>query len=282
MKLGYLMLAAAIGLAPATMEARAQSWPTKPPKAIVPFAAGTLTDVVARIVFEQLSTQLGQGIVVENRPGAGGTVGPKAVAMSEPDGYTFLVNSSAHTIAPSLHANLTYDPARDFAAIAALGSTPFVLVVPPARGFKTARDLVAVAHAKPGALTFASLGPGTGSHLSVERFRLSAGVQAVHVPFKGAPEALTEVIAGRLDFYFVAVGGGLSLIGDGKLTALAVNGDKRSAMLPDVPTTLEAGFTNAEYPIWFGLFLPARNSARDCRQASPRDEQSNPTCQGAG
>jgi tripartite-type tricarboxylate transporter receptor subunit TctC len=246
MKRWSLILLSALSLAPA--DVRAEDWPTRPLRAIVPVAAGSLVDIVPRIVFDQLAIQLGQTIVVENRPGAGATIGTGLAAKADPDGYTVLVNSSAHTIAPSLFANLSYDPARDFAAVAPLGVTPFVLVVPPARGFKTAQDLVAAAKAKPGAFNFSSLGVGTASHLSAERFLLSTGLQAVHVPFKGGPEAMTGVITGRIDFYFK----------DGKLSALAVNSAKRSAALPDVPTTREAGFNNAEYPTWFGLFLPAK------------------------
>ena len=256
MKHSWMILLPVFGLA--TLDAHAQTWPTKPLKAIVPVAAGSLVDIVPRIVFEQLAVQLGQSIIVENRPGAGATIGTGLVAKADPDGYTILVNSSAHAIAPSLYANLSYDPARDFAAVTPSGSTPFVLVVPPGRGFKTASDFVTAAHARPGSSNFASLGVGTASHLSAERFRLSAGVQAVHIPFKGGPEAMTEVIAGRVDFYLVAIGAALPHIRDGKLSALAVNSSKRSAALPEVPTTEEAGFKNAEYPTWFGLFLPAK------------------------
>jgi tripartite-type tricarboxylate transporter receptor subunit TctC len=256
MKRWSLILLSALSLAPA--DVRAEDWPTRPLRAIVPVAAGSLVDIVPRIVFDQLAIQLGQTIVVENRPGAGATIGTGLAAKADPDGYTVLVNSSAHTIAPSLFANLSYDPARDFAAVAPLGVTPFVLVVPPNRGFKTAQDLVAAAKAKPGAFNFSSLGVGTASHLSAERFLLSTGLQAVHVPFKGGPEAMTGVITGRIDFYFVAIGAALPYIEDGKLSALAVNSAKRSAALPDVPTTQEAGFNNAEYPTWFGLFLPAK------------------------
>jgi tripartite-type tricarboxylate transporter receptor subunit TctC len=258
MKRSCLVLLPALGLGLAAMEGRAEAWPTKPLKAIVPIAAGSVVDIVPRVVFEQLSTQLGQSIIVENRPGGGQTIGAGAVAKSEPDGYTLLVNSSAHAIAPALHANLNYHPARDFAAVVPLGVLPFVLVVPPDRGFKTARDLVAAAKAKPGAFNFSSPGVGSASHLSAERFRLSAGVQAVHVPFKGGAEAMTEVMAGRIDFFFVALGAALPHIRDGKLSALAVNGSARSAALPDVPTIQEAGFTDAENPTWLGLFLPAR------------------------
>ena len=257
MKLRWLILLSALGLGLATLEARAESWPTKPLKVIVPIAAGSVIDIVPRVVFEQLSTQLGQSIIVENRPGAGMTIGSNIVAKAEPDGYTMLATSSAHAIAPALYPNLSYQPAREFAAVAALGTSPFVLVVSPASGFKTTRDLVAAANAKPGAFNFASPGVGTASHLSAERFLTSSGVQAVHVPFKGGAEAMTEVIAGRIDFFFVALGAALPHIRNGKLSALAVNGAARSAALPEVPTLREAGFSNAEYPTWFGLFLPA-------------------------
>src|SRR5882757_10530059 len=270
MKSRCLMLLPVLVLGLATMEARAQTWPTKPLRAIVPIAAGSLADIVPRVVFEQLSIRLGQSIVVENRPGAGGTIGANLVAKAAPYGYTLLVHSSAHTIAPSLHANLGYDPARDFAAVAPLGVTPFVLVAPPARGYGTIRDLVSAAKAKPGAFNFASPGVGTASHLSAERFRFSAGVEAVHVPFKGGAEAMANVIAGRIDFFFMALGAALPNIRDGKLSALAVNGARRSTALPDVPTTSEAGFANAEYPTWFVLFLPAGCRARSSTSFTAR------------
>ena len=258
MKPIYLTLLPVLGLGSATMEARAETWPTKPLRVIVPVGAGSTTDIIPRVVFEQLSAQLGQSIVVENRTGAGGTIGSDFVAKADPDGYTILAHGSAHTISPSLYSNLSYDPARDFAAVVPFGITPNVLVVPPSRGWKTAGDLVATAKVKPGALNFSSVGVGTATHLSAERFRASAGVEAVHVPFKGGAEAMTEVIAGRMDFFFGPVALVLPQIQDGKLAALAVNSAKRSAALPSVPTTLEAGIANAEYPIWLGMFLPAK------------------------
>jgi tripartite-type tricarboxylate transporter receptor subunit TctC len=224
----------------------------------VPYGAGSTTDIVPRVIFEQLSTQLGQSIVVENRPGAGGTVGAGFVAKADPDGYTLLVNSSAHALSPSLYPNLSYDPARDFAAVAPLGISPNVLVVSPAKGFRTIGDLVMAARAKPGVLTFSSVGVGTATHLSAERFRLSAGIEVLHVPFKGGAEAMLEVMTGRVDFFFGPVGLVLPLIQQGKLTALIVNSAKRAPTLPDVPTTREAGFIDAEFPIWFGLFAPAK------------------------
>jgi tripartite-type tricarboxylate transporter receptor subunit TctC len=252
------VLASLLGFVLATPQVAAQTWPTKPLTAIVPYGAGSTTDIVPRLVFEQLSSRLGQRIIVENRPGAGGTLGAADVAKSNPDGYTMLVNSSAHTISPSLYPNLSYHPARDFTAVIPLGISANVLVISPARGWKTVGDFVAAARAKPGAMNFASVGVGSATHLSAERFVHSAGIKAVHVPFKGGAEAMTEVIAGRIDFFFGPVGLVLSHVQKGDLTALAVNTASRSSALPDVPTTQEAGFPDAEYPIWFGVFLPAK------------------------
>jgi tripartite-type tricarboxylate transporter receptor subunit TctC len=258
MKAICLMSLSALGLAFATTEVAAQNWPAKPLRAIVPFAAGSSTDILPRVVFEQLSPQLGQTIVVENRTGAGGTIGAAFVAKSEPDGYTLLVSGSAHTISPSLYPNLSYHPARDFAAVVPLGISPQVLVVSPAKGFKTVGDLVARAKARPGTLNFSSVGVGAATHLAAERFRFSAKIEAVHVPFRGGAEAMAEVMAGRADFFFGPVGLVLAHVREGKLAALMVNGTSRAAALPEVPTALEAGFANAEYPIWYGLFLPAK------------------------
>lgn len=257
----WFVLVAGISLA-FVSTADAQPWPTKPLRAIVPVGAGSTTDIIPRLVFEQLTSQLGYGIIVENRSGAGGTIGTGFVAKADPDGYTLLAHSNAHTIAPSLYPNLNYDPARDFAAVIPLGTLPGVLVVSAEKGFKTARDLVAAAKAKPGGLTFSSVGVGTATHLGAERFRISAGIDALHIPFRGGAEAMSEVMAGRIDFFVGPVGLVLSLVREGKLAALAVNGVARSAALPDVPTMQEAGFANAEYPIWIGVFLPV-NTPRD-------------------
>lgn len=258
MKSIYLTLVPVLGFGLATIEARAEAWPTKPLRVIVAAGAGSTIDIVPRVAFELLSAQLGQSFVVENRGGAGGTIAATSVARADPDGYTILVHSNAHTIAPSFYPNLGYHPARDFAAVVAFGITPSVLVVPPARGWKTVGALVSAAKAKPGTLNFSSVGVGTATHLSAERFRVSAGVEAVHVPFKGGAEAMTEVIAERIDFFFGPVALVLRQVQAGKLTALAVNGANRSAALPNVSTTLEAGFANAEYPFWVGMFLPAK------------------------
>jgi tripartite-type tricarboxylate transporter receptor subunit TctC len=248
MKRICLMLLPILALAVPSTQAGAQSWPTRPIRAIVPYTAGSGTDVTARVILNQLSSELGQSIVVENRVGA----------KADPDGYTILVQSSALTIAPSIYQNLAYDTVRDLAAVTPLGISPNVLIISPSKGIKTIHKLVSAAKAKPGSLTFASAGVGTNTHLSAERFRLRAGFEAVHVAFKGGSEAITEVMAGRVDFAFLPIGIVLSHIREGKLAALAVNGPKRASALPDVPTTLEAGFTDSDYPIWWATFVPAK------------------------
>src|SRR4029434_5286636 len=176
---------------------------------------------MARTVLEQVSAQLGQPIVVENRPGAGNTIGMAAVAKADPDGYTILVNSSTHTVSPATRSSLSFHPTEDLAGIIPLGNMPVVMVVNPSKGYKKLSDFVAVAKAKPGSINYASAGAGNSSHLNGERFRLAAGFQAVHLPFKGAPEALTEVVAGRADFYFAPLINALPLLKDGQLQALA-------------------------------------------------------------
>jgi tripartite-type tricarboxylate transporter receptor subunit TctC len=236
----------------------AQSYPSKIIRVVVPFAPGSTADIVPRLIFEQLGPQLGQTIVVENRAGAGGTIGSAAVARSDADGYTLLATSNAHTIAPAFYPGLSYRPASDFAAVVPLGISPNVLVVSPSRGFRTIDDLVAAAKKKPGSLNFSSVGIGSATHFAAERFRQSAGLDIVHVPFKGGPEAMSEVIAGRIDFYFGPVGTVLQQVREGKLLALVQNGSRRAGTLPEVPTTREAGFADAEFPIWFGLFAPAK------------------------
>jgi tripartite-type tricarboxylate transporter receptor subunit TctC len=241
--------------------AAAQSWPSKPIRAIIPFGAGSATDVVPRIVLEQLSAQLGQPIVVENRGGAGGTIGSAMVAKAEPDGYTILVNSSAHTITPSIYPNLSYDVARDFAAVAAVGNVPNVLIIAPSKGLNTVQDFVLAAKAKLGSFNFASVGIGSAVHLSAERFRLSAGYEAVHIPFKGGAEALTEVIAGRVDYYFCPIATALPHIRDGRLLGLAVSSPMRASTMPGLTTTLEAGYPDSDYTFWIGVFAPSQTPA---------------------
>jgi tripartite-type tricarboxylate transporter receptor subunit TctC len=238
--------------------ASADTYPSKPIRVVIPFGAGSATDVIPRIVFDQLARQLGQAIVVENRGGAGGTIGSTVVAKADPDGYTLLVNSSAHTITPAIYSNLPYDVANDFVAVGAIGSVPNVLIIAPTKGLKTVKAFVDTAKAKPGSFNFASVGVGSAVHLSAERFRIAAGYEAVHIPFKGGAEALTEVIAGRVDYYFCPIATALPHIRDGRLLGLAVSSPQRASALPDVPTTLESGFPDSDYTFWIGMFAPAR------------------------
>jgi len=236
--------------------AQAAAWPAKPVHIIVSLTPGSATDILARTVSERLSVQLGQAVIVENRPGASTTIAASNVAKSEPDGYTLLATSSAHTVAPFFYPSLSYDTARDLGGVAPLANLPTVLVVPPSKGFKTLADLVAAARAKPGTINFGSAAAST--QLNAERFRRSAKIDAVHIPFKGAPEALTEVVAGRLDFYFSPIAPALPLLREGKVLALAVGSAKRASVLPDLPTTIEAGFPDSDYNFWVGLFAPAK------------------------
>jgi tripartite-type tricarboxylate transporter receptor subunit TctC len=233
----------------------AQAWPSRPIRAIIPFTAGSTVDIVGRLVLEPLSQQLGQPIVVENRGGAGGTIGSAAVAKADPDGYTILINASAHSAAPAAFPNVPYDTANDFAGVISFGSVPNVMVISPQKGIKSAQELAAAAK-KSGEMTYA--GVGSATHWAAERFRLSAGFKATHVPFKGGPEALSEVMTGRVDFMCIGVSSGLSLINEGKLLPLAVSTPRRSSALPNVPTTIEAGFPDSDYTFWNGMLVPAK------------------------
>lgn len=233
----------------------AQAWPTKTVRIVVTLAPGSGTDMVGRLLAEKLSAPLGQSVIVENRPGASTTIGAAYVAKAD-DGHTVLVTSSAHTVAPFVYSSLSYDTARDLITVTPLANLPTVLVVPASKGYKTVHDLVAAARAKPGSINYAAAAAST--QLNAERFRHSANFQAQHIPFKGAPEALNEVIAERVDFYFSPIAPALPHIRAGRLLALAAGSAKRAAILPDVPTTIEAGFPDSDYNFWIGLFAPAR------------------------
>jgi tripartite-type tricarboxylate transporter receptor subunit TctC len=250
--------AVAVAALLAATVARADTYPSKPIRAIIPFGAGSAADVVPRIVFDELSNRLGQPIIVENRGGAGGVIGTTAVAKADPDGYTLLANSTAHAVTPAMYSNLTYDAVTDFAPVATIGSLPNVLIIAPSKGVKTVKDFVATAKAKSGTFNFASLGVGSAVHMSAERFRIAANYDAVHIPFKGGAEALTEVIAGRVEYYFCPIATALPHIKEGKLLGLAVSSPVRSSLLPDVPTTLEAGFADSDFTFWIGVFAPAK------------------------
>jgi tripartite-type tricarboxylate transporter receptor subunit TctC len=236
----------------------AQDWPTRPILVVSPFTAGNANDVIARIVLDQVGRQFGQSFVIENRSGAGGIVGVASVAKADPDGYTLLLSSASMSSAVILHKSLPYDALRDFAPIVMFGVQPSVLVAAPSKGFKTVADLVAAAKARPGELNFASAGVGSASHIAAERFRLAAGLDVQHVPYRGPTQAFTDVITGRIDFYFLPIAPALPMIEQGKVVALAVSTLKRAPLLPDVPTIAEAGYPDAAYLFWGGLSAPAK------------------------
>jgi tripartite-type tricarboxylate transporter receptor subunit TctC len=250
-----LGLALAFGLSGGS--ASAQGWPDKPVHIVVPLTAGSATDVMARTVAAQLSDQLGQPFIVDNKPGAGGTIGMGAVARARPDGYTILVQSSSYTITPITYPNTPYNVLQDLAGVTPLALLPQALVIAPSKGINSVKELVAAAKAKPGVLNYASAGVGTANQLNAERFRVGAGIDAVHVPFKGTPEALTEVMAGRVDYYFCPVNVCLPMINDKRVLALGMGSSRRAAALPDLPTTVELGVPDSDYDFWVGMFVPA-------------------------
>jgi len=250
------LTASAIATAAASRAAWAQQWPAKPIRMLVPFTAGSTTDVLGRVIAEALAPGLGQSIVVENRGGAGGSIGSALVAQAPADGYTLLFQASAHAAATAVYPKLPYHPGRDFAGIAVIGTVPNLTVIAPDKGIKTLRELVEAAKKRP--MTFGSAGVGSATHWAAERLRLAAGFEATHVPFKGGPEALTDVSQGRVDFMCIGITSGMPFVKAGRLIPLAVNTTKRSPMLPDVPTTIEAGYPNSEYTFWNGLLAPAK------------------------
>lgn len=236
----------------------APDWPVRPVLTISPFTAGSANDVVARLVLDQVGQQVGQALVVENRSGGGGIVGVASVVRAEPDGYTLLLSSASMSSAVVLHSVLPYDALRDLVPIAMMGVQPSVLVAAPGKGFKTVAELVGAAKAKPGQLNFASAGIGSASHIAGERFRLAAGLQVQHIPYRGPVEALTDLMTGRVDFYFLPIAAALPLIKQGKVVALAVSTPARTQSLPYVPTIAEAGYPDAEYLFWGGISAPVK------------------------
>jgi tripartite-type tricarboxylate transporter receptor subunit TctC len=238
--------------------ASADTYPSRNITAIIPFAAGNANDVTARIVFDQLQKELGQTIVIESKPGAGGTIGVGQVAKATPDGYTVLFHSATFSASYVTHKWLPYDTLKDFTAVSAVGISPSVLVASPKKGYKSVAELVAAAKANPGKLDFASAGIGAASHLAAEKFNTAAGIKAMHVPFKGPVDALSELMAGRIDYYFLPLAAAIAHIKSGNVRPLAVSSKTRVAQLPDVPTTAEAGYPAAAYEYWNGLFVPVK------------------------
>ncbi|MGB3746117.1 MAG: tripartite tricarboxylate transporter substrate-binding protein [Xanthobacteraceae bacterium] len=242
----------------ASSPAAAQDWPTRPVLVVSPFTAGSANDIVARLVLDQVGQQIGQAFVVENRPGGGGIVGVASVVRAEPDGYMLLLSSASMSSAVILHSTLPYDELHDLVPIAMLGAQPSVLVAAPGKNFNTVAELVSAAKARPGQLDFASAGIGSASHIAGERFRLAAGLQVQHIPYRGPVEALSDLMTGRIDFYFLPIAPALPLIKQGKVVALAVSTPARAQSLPDLPTIAEAGYPDAEYLFWGGISAPAK------------------------
>jgi len=250
----------ATALTAGALGASAQTFPVKPVHVTVPFTPGSATDISARAMQQKLSEFWGQPVIVDNRPGAGGMIGAAQVAKAPPDGYLLLVHSSGHAANPSIYAKLPYDTTKDLIGIAPVAGQATVLVVAPSSGYKTLGELLAAAKAKPGTINFASAGSGSGTHLNGEKFKGMAGIDVVHIPYKGTPEALTDTIAGRVTYYFSPIAAALPHIRDGKLVALAVSTATRTSLLPDVPTVAEAGVPNFSFNLWTGMFAPAGTS----------------------
>src|SRR4051812_23173886 len=237
---------------------QAEGWPSRLIKATIPFGAGSAADVVPRLVFERLAAELGQSIVIENRAGGGGTVGSALVAKADPDGYSLLAQSSALAIAPAIFPSASFDPVHDLASVLMIGSSANVMIVPNARPWKTIQDFIADARAKPGSISFGSVGIGSAVHISTEKFRLAAGIEATHVPYRAGPEVIADILGGRIDLYFCPLATALPLIREGQVRALVVSTPKRVADLPDVPTPVEIGLKDADSHIWFGVLVPAK------------------------
>jgi tripartite-type tricarboxylate transporter receptor subunit TctC len=261
MKLNRRILVASIAslafLSPLASLAQA-GYPYKPIRVIVPFAAGSTTDIIARAIADKMSQSMGQQLVIENRGGASGTIGQAAVAQAAPDGYTIMIHSSSHTVSPSTFAKLPFDTVTDFAGVTPISSTPNVLVISPSKNIKTLQELLAAARAKPGSMNFASAGQGSATHLNAEKFKLAAKIEATNIPFKGSAEAVTEVMAGRVDYYFSPIAPVIGQIRNGQLVPLAVGSPKRASALPQVPTTAEAGVPGSEFNFWIGMMAPAK------------------------
>ena len=238
-------------------DAQAQSFPNRTIKFISGASPGSASDIIGRAVGEKLQAELGHSVVLENRMGGSGAIAIQAVLSAPADGHTIFVYTAAHTVVP-LISKVNYDPIKDFTAVIPLAVVPNVLVVSPSKGYKNVKDLIDAAKAKPGALNYASVGAGSATHMSAEKFRTSVGIDVVHVPYKGSPEAITETIAGRMDYFFAPLVSALPMIKAGRLLPLAVGTPKRSSLLPDVPTLTEAGVSKADYVFWIGMLVSSK------------------------
>jgi tripartite-type tricarboxylate transporter receptor subunit TctC len=256
-----IALASAVIAISAIAEAGEDGWPERPLRLVVPFPAGSSTDIIARIVAQKLSHRLGQQVVIENRAGASGNIGADAVAKAAPDGYTFgIATASTHAVAASLSPNLPYDPIRDFAPVAMIGSQPYVLVLHPALPARNLAELIALAKAKPGKLNYGSAGIANLAHLATELFASMAGVNIIHVPYKSSSQSMTDMITGRLDMQFATIAPSLPTIRAGQLRALVTSGKTRVAALPELPTVAEAGIAGYEAALWVSFVVPSGTS----------------------
>ena len=258
-----IALASAVIAISAIAEAGEDGWPERPLRLVVPFPAGSSTDIIARILAQKLSPRLGQQIVIENRAGASGNIGADAVAKAAPDGYTIgIATASTHAVAASLSPNLPYDPIRDFAPVGMIGSQPYVLVLHPALLARNLAELIALAKAKPGTLNYGSAGIASLAHLATELFASMAGVNIIHVPYKSSSQSMTDMITGRLDMQFATIAPSLPTIRAGQLRALVTSGKTRVAALPELPTVAEAGIAGYEAALWVSFVVPSRTSPR--------------------
>jgi tripartite-type tricarboxylate transporter receptor subunit TctC len=237
--------------------AHAQSWPTKPIKLIVPYPPGGGTDVIARIVQEPLAKELGQQVIIDNRGGAGGSIGSALAAQSPSDGYTVLFTLSSHTINPAIYTKLPFDTEKDFSSVVTVASLPQILVANPNFPAKTVKEVIEMAKAKPGSISYASVGNGSPGHLAGAMMATDAGVDMTHIPYRGGGPAVTDVIAGQVPLLWVSIPAAAQFVKAGKLRALAVSTVKRSAVFPDVPTMAESGFKDFEVDSWYAMFVPA-------------------------
>ena len=259
MRIARNIAAFAVGLCVAS-STFAQGYPSMPVRVIVPFTAGSGLDIVARMLSQKLTEFWGQPVAVENHIGVGGTVGAGVVAKSPPDGYTLLVNTTAHAVNVALYSKLPYDPVKDFVDVSPLVAQPYVLVAGTSAGIKTVSDLIAAAKAKAGQLKFGSAGTGSGTHMIAEKFRFAAGIDVVHLPNKGGPEANADAIAGRVTYWFPPIAVALPQVREGRLLAVGMSSARRSSLLPDVPTIAETGLAGFEDTIWYGMWAPAATS----------------------
>lgn len=257
MKIFVLAVAAALALG-SIGEARSQNFPTKPIRILVPFTAGSQADLFARMIAPKMSENWRQQVVVDNRPSAGGIVAGSIIAGAAPDGYTLMLTSSAYAVSAAIYTKLPYDPLKDIDGVAKFVSGPLVLVVAPALGVKSVKELIALAKQKPGQINFGSAGIGSGTHMGGEQFKFAAGINVVHVPYRGTPEALLDTVTGRIQYWFSPLGPALPFVTDKRLLALAVSTAQRSPLFPDVPTVAEAALPGFDYDTWYGVFAPAK------------------------